>query len=352
MIDRGEAVRKLALTAARFSGLPLISRSFLGGAGVLLMLHRVTDQPVKPLGVNRHLTVPPAFLDRLIAEMKRLEYKFVTMDELADRLKCDATSERYAVITLDDAYRDNLVEALPVFEKHETPFIVHAAPGLTDGETVLWWEIVEDIVTKSQQVCLPTKRGSVEVDCRTVAEKVYANCVLTDFLTEETAEEDQMQVLSGLAGSAGIDIEATGSEMLMTWDELRRIAAHPLAEIGAHTLHHYNLKRLDEDTAYREISEARDVLNEKLGISPRHMAFPYGFSKAVGPREVAMAREAGYATAVTTRHGVLQIGHRDHLHALPRISVNGRYQRISHFRTMLSGLTTPMANQGRRLVTV
>ena len=352
MIDRGEAVRKLALTAARFSGLPMISRPFLGGAGVSLMLHRVTDQPVKPLGVNRHLTVTPEFLDRLIAEMKRMEYKFVTMDELADRLKCDATTERYAVITLDDAYRDNLVEALPVFEKHETPFIVHAAPGLTDGKTVLWWEVVEDIVTKSEQVCLPTNRGSAEITCRTVAEKIYANCVVTEFLTEELAEEDQMRVLGGMASSAGIDIEAAGRELLMTWDEIRRLAAHPLAEIGAHTLHHYNLKRLDDDTAFREISAARDVLNDRLGSSPRHMAFPYGFAKAVGPREVAMAREAGFATAVTTRHGVLQSGHRDYLHALPRISVNGRYQRISHFRTMLSGLTTPMANQGRRLVTV
>lgn len=352
MIDSGEAARKLALTAARLSGLPAITRPFLSGAGACLMLHRVTGESVKPLGVNRHLSVTPQFLDRTIAEMKRLGYRFVTMDELADRLKSGCSSERFAAVSLDDGYRDNLVEALPVFEKHEVPFIIHVAPGLTDGETALWWEIVEDIVTSSDQVCLPTSKGSLAIDCRTRAEKVYANCMVTEFLTEEVAEASQMEALAGLASTAGIDFEAVGPNLLMDWDELARIAAHPLAEIGAHTVHHYNLKRLDDDLAFHEISRAREILKEKLGQTPRHMAFPYGYSRAVGPREVAMAREAGFDTAVTTRHGVLQSGHREHLHALPRISVNGRYQRVSHIRTMLSGLTTPMANYGRRLVTV
>jgi peptidoglycan/xylan/chitin deacetylase (PgdA/CDA1 family) len=67
---------------------------------------------------------------------------------------------------------------------------------------------------------------------------------------------------------------------------------------------------------------------------------------------VGLAREAGYASAVTTRHGLLQTEHASHLLALPRISVNGRYQRIAHIGTMLSGITIPIANRGQRVVTV
>ena len=40
------------------------------------------------------------------------------------------------------------------------------------------------------------------------------------------------------------------------------------------------------------------------------------------------------------------------MHALPRISVNGRYQSVAYLRTMLTGITTPIANRGKRLVTV
>ncbi|TGW07216.1 polysaccharide deacetylase, partial [Mesorhizobium sp. M2D.F.Ca.ET.145.01.1.1] len=56
--------------------------------------------------------------------------------------------------------------------------------------------------------------------------------------------------------------------------------------------------------------------------------------------------------AVTTRHGVLRAEHAGFLHALPRISVNGRYQSLHHIRTMLSGVTTPLANAGKMLVTI
>ena len=50
--------------------------------------------------------------------------------------------------------------------------------------------------------------------------------------------------------------------------------------------------------------------------------------------------------------GLLHPEHANHLLALPRISVNGRYQRVAHIRTMLSGITTPLANAGKMLVTV
>lgn len=94
------------------------------------------------------------------------------------------------------------------------------------------------------------------------------------------------------------------------------------------------------------------LLRSELGEAPRHMAYPYGYASAVGCREVKLAEEAGYVTAVTTRHGVLRAEHARHLLALPRISVNGRYQRVAHIRTMLSGITTPLANRGKMLVTV
>lgn len=344
-------LRKLALNVVRFSGLGSLARPWAGGLGAILMLHRVTAAPGKPLGLNRHLTICPSFLDALIAEMKRRNYRFVSLDEAIDRIRTGKGSERFATITADDGYRDNLTEALPVFEKHETPFTIYIAPALINGVADLWWEAVEDIVTARERFYLATPGGRVQLDCSTPARKLVAASALHDYLTIDVSEEEQTPTLRAIAASVGID-STIPRRALMNWDEVRQIAAHPLATIGAHTVNHYALRRLSLEKAWREVADAAAILRIETGETPRHMAYPYGYDSAVGPREVDLAREAGYESAVTTRHGVVRAGHRDHLHALPRISLNGRYQRVAHVRTMLSGLTTPLANSGKMVVTV
>lgn len=350
MIDSGEAIRKLTLNVVRYSGLAPLARPFLAGIGAILMLHRVTAFPEKPDGVNRHLNVHPHFLDRLIADMKRRGYAFVSMDEALRSLAAPGKG-RFATITADDGYRDNLTEALPVFEAHGTPFTIYVAPGQINGAVDLWWEVVEDVVNARDVLRLPTRMGTVTLDCSSPARKFEANAWLHHHLTTEVAEAAQLPLLRDLAAAAGVDPRAPSST-LMDWDEIRRIAVHPLATIGAHSVNHYNLSRLSEARARAELADCAAILEIETGRRPRHLAYPYGYAAAVGVREVGLAAEAGYASAVTTRHGLLQAAHAGHPHALPRISVNGRYQRLAHLRTMLSGVTTPLANAGRTVVTV
>lgn len=346
MLDTGEVVRKLVLNAARFSGLAPLLRSSLGGVGAILMVHRVTSAPPKPLGINRHLIVTPDFLGAAITEMKRLGYVFVTMDEAVERLKA-GRKPRFATITADDGYRDNLAEALPILEKYETPLTIYVSPGLTSRASDLWWDVLEDIVTARDEVQLATPQGRLAFDCSTPGGKIAANRRIHDYLTTEIPETQQRQALRELALSAGIDHERPARETLMDWDDIRSIAKHPLVTIGAHTVDHYNLKRLADEQAWHEIVDAANIIERETGVKPRHMAYPYGYESAVGEREVRLAEAAGYVSAVTTRHGVLYSGHAGLLHALPRISVNGRYQNVAHLRTMLSGVTTPLANGGR-----
>ena len=351
MIDGGEAIRKLALNVARFTGIAPLARPFASGIGAILMLHRVTAHPEKPNGVNRHLNIAPEFLDLLIADMKRGGYEFVSMDETVERILAKRHTGKFATITADDAYRDNLTEALPVFEKHAAPFAIYVAPSLINGTADLWWEVVEDIVAARDFLFVPTAEGRVTLDCSTSARKYAANVYLHGYLTQQVSEEDQRSVVRDLAHTVGVDFEQP-RKTLMDWDDVRTVARHPLATIGAHTVNHYNLKRLSEEKAFSEMADAARILEFELGVLPRHMAYPYGYAAAVCHREVALARQAGFVSAVTTRHGLLHPEHANHLLALPRISVNGRYQRVAHVRTMLSGITTPLANAGKMLVTV
>ncbi len=349
MID---VARKLAFLLIGYGGLGALAKPLVGGVGVILMLHRVTAFLDRPDGPNRHLTITPEFLDLLVGEMKRLGYAFVSMDEVVTRLRSGRSGGPFAALTADDAYRDNLTEALPVLEKHGAPITIYVAPGLTSGAADLWWEVLDAIVEAGKPVTATIMGEKRTFECATSRDRKGAFLELSDWLTSEVSEEDQRQVLRGLAEQAGIDASAPNRELLMDWTEVRRAASHPLVTIGAHTVHHCNLKRLEAGKALREMHRSRSLIEAELGEAPQHFAYPYGYEAAAGMRETHLAREAGFASAVTTRHGVLVPDHAAHLHALPRLSVNGRHQDLAAMRAMLSGATTLMTNGGRRLVTV
>ncbi|MBZ9704505.1 MULTISPECIES: polysaccharide deacetylase family protein [unclassified Mesorhizobium] len=352
MIDGGEAIRKLALNVARYTGLAPLAKPLVGGIGAILMLHRVTAKPEKPDSVNRHLNIAPGFLDAMIAGLKADGYAFVSMDEAVERIAARGKGGQFAAITADDAYRDNMTEALPVLEKHGAPITIYVAPGLINGTADLWWDVVEDLVNAGDRLTLTTSEGKTTIDCTSPAKKLQAIARLHTYLTSEVREEDLRAVLRELAHANGVDAGRPRVDTLMTWSEIRAIAAHPLVTIGAHTINHSNLKRLSEADARHEIVGVKSILRAELGEEPRHFAYPYGYASAVGCREVGFVRDAGYTSAVTTRHGVLRAEHAGFLHALPRISVNGRYQNLAHIRTMLSGVTTPLANAGKMVVTI
>ena len=140
-----------------------------------------------------------------------------------------------------------------------------------------------------------------------------------------------------IASHAGVDTAAQCREACLSWGELRELARDPLVTIGAHTIRHPVLARLRAHEARAEMDGGARRIEMRLGIRPAHLAYPVGSAAAAGEREFGLAAEAGFKTAVTTRPGVLSAGHARHLLALPRLSVDGEFQRLRYLDVLLSG---------------
>lgn len=87
-------------------------------------------------------------------------------------------------------------------------------------------------------------------------------------------------------------------------------------EIGAHTLDHADLTQLEYRDAWSQISRSRFLLEDLIGGRIGAFCYPYG---AYRSEHAAMARLAGFDSAVTTKRGRVQQGM--DLWQLPRISV-------------------------------
>ena len=117
----------------------------------------------------------------------------------------------------------------------------------------------------------------------------------------------------------------------------------------ADRLTHRRLAQWPEAAAREELAGCKRVLETRLGVEVASFCYPVGDPTSATPREFALAREAGYEIAVTTRPGLLFPEHGAHLTALPRVSLNGLWQDLKYLDVLLSGAPFRLWNRGRRL---
>lgn len=315
---------------------PRLSRLLSTSRGVIFTLHRVLPEAPPAFSPNAILQIRPDFLDYVIERVRDLRIDIVTLDEATARLAAPTKPNPFVVLTFDDAYRDNLEFALPILRRHEAPFTLYVPTAFVDGIGELWWQAIEDIIARQEAVAF-TENGEVEyVDTSTTPKKKEAFDRLYWHL-RKLPEAQRRSVLAEFCASYGYDLEKLCRDLIMSWQDLRLFAGEPLCTIGAHTVHHYELAKLPEDEARREMLQSVDVIEAQFGIRPRHFSYPLGGPLSCGPREFAFAKDLGFATAVTTRPGGLYPHHLDTLTALPRVSLNGYFQSKRYVDIFASG---------------
>lgn len=113
--------------------------------GEIWMLHRVT---ANKSGVEAMMPfeISPAQLDKLLNQYQQRGYSFVSIDEVYYmHISKRYPSNPFLCVTLDDGYLDNMVEALPIFQKYNCPFCIYVTSGFTDGIADCWWYPEHDV---------------------------------------------------------------------------------------------------------------------------------------------------------------------------------------------------------------
>ena len=342
-------VIRAGLEALYFSGAHYLLRPIFAGVGAIFMLHHVRPRREAEFQPNYHLEVEPEFLRAMLSHLRARGIDIVTMDEVHQRLAERNFSRRFACFTLDDGYRDNRDHALPVLREFDAPCTVYAVSDFAEGTGRLWWVALERAIARANAIEVEIGGAAAHFDTATPAAKQFAFDRLHDWLRSLPGEHDVQREISALCARHGVDESAICRELCMSWDELKLFADDPLVTIGAHTVTHCNLAKQSEENALHELSTGRRRLEEALGRPVLHLAYPYGDRIAAGPREFALAKAAGFKTAVTTRPGMIFPESADYLTALQRVSLNGNYQDERILPVLTSGAATAVWNGFRRI---
>lgn len=185
----------------------------------------------------------------------------------------DTLPAKSVALSFDDGYADNLHNALPLLEKYDAKATIYMVVDRHDRD----WS---------------------------TAKKAHHN-------TGELAREPKLSD-----------------------EELQRLVASGRIEIGSHTLTHINMRTTAADDKRRELVESRRVLQAQTGQAVASFAYPFGI---YCDEDVALAREAGYTTAVTTIDGIDARTPRPDPLQLKRIKVSGKDNLLAFVMRMRGG---------------
>lgn len=343
---------RAALDALYFSGAHRVLRPIFGGVGTIFMLHHVRPAREDLFQPNRHLEITPDFLRATLTYVRASGIDVITLNEMQQRLRDGDTSRRFVCFTCDDGYRDNRDFALPAMQDFDAPFTVYVTNDFAGGNGRLWWVALERIIAKADSIEVVMNDTLARFETKTLTGKDLAFEHLHCWLRELPDEQSVRREMTALCSRYGVDEDSISRELCMSWSELTSFAADPLVTIGAHTISHCNLAHLSEAAAMHELADSRSQIEAVLQRPVLHLAYPYGDRCAAGAREFALARSAGFQTAVTTRAGVIFAENGKHPTALPRVSLNGNYQDTRYLPVLTSGAPTAMRNGFRRVSAV
>jgi peptidoglycan/xylan/chitin deacetylase (PgdA/CDA1 family) len=340
---------RAGLEALYFTGAHRLFRPMFSGVGSIFMLHHVRPAREAAFQPNCHLEITPKFLREVLTHLRSRDIDIVTMDELHRRMSERDFSRRFASFTFDDGYRDNRDFALPIMREFDAPFTVYVASDFAQATGNLWWVALETVIANASSVEATIDGATSRLDTSTLAAKNSAFERLHDWLRALPGREDLAREIGKLCGRYGVDQNKICSGLCLSWDELKPFSGDPLVGIGAHSVTHCNIAQQSEEMANREMTASRSRIEDVLQRPVLHFAYPYGDRAAAGPREFALAKAAGFKTAVTTRPGMMFPENAEYPTALPRVSLNGNYQNERILPVLTSGAATAMWNGFRRV---
>jgi len=345
---RERAIRA-GMVLFRASGAHRLASPFTRGLGAILMFHRVRPATDDAFAPNAGLEITPAFLDSLLAHLRKRGYDILPLDAALVLLITGAAPARpFVVLTFDDGYRDLVDHALPILERHRAPFTAYVTTGFADGSARLWWLELEEALRRLSRVDIVVNGRRITRDCASAPGKSEAHKAIY-WGVRGGDERELMRAVQTLASQAGIDPGRLTSETCLDWSGVAALARHELATLGAHSLTHPRLAKLDAAEAMHEMADSREVISRRIRMHARHFCYPVGDRTSADQREFALAAELGFASAVTTRPGMIFPQHKYRLHALPRLSVNGKHQSLAAIDILLSGAPFALMNRGRRV---
>jgi peptidoglycan/xylan/chitin deacetylase (PgdA/CDA1 family) len=212
------------------------------------------------------------------------------------------------VITFDDGYADNLLEALPILEDFNMPATFFMTTGKIGSLEEFWWDELERLILLPEQLpsecTLVSRKGdNFSWPLRTMSDRLDLYEAVHSLIHNSGNPKECADLLDQLRSWCGVTATGRVTHLPLNHSQLTALAKHPLVTIGAHGMSHLPFSRLLPDEQRQEIIGSRDLLQGWLGKDVPVFSYPFGSRKDFTPETVKYVQHAGFCKAAANYPG-------------------------------------------------
>jgi peptidoglycan/xylan/chitin deacetylase (PgdA/CDA1 family) len=301
-------------------------RSIAAANVIVLLYHRVADVQADPQSL---CVTPHNFAEQM--EVLRRVGNPVSLRDLNRGLQGRKIPRKGLVVSFDDGYADNLLNAKPILERSDIPASVFVAAGYAGSGREYWWDELEqllllpgtlpphlDVYVSGAQIkwnlgdC-----ASYSEECQrvhrswTIAQKSvptgrHALYLKLYGIMRPLPPAQRDELLEALRVWSARNFVAREGYRPMTPAELRDLTVSGLVELGAHTISHPVLSCLPLESQKKEINESKTLLEDIVNRPLTSFAYPYGGLDTYTADTIAAVRAAGFQSAFSTSVGLIR----------------------------------------------
>jgi peptidoglycan/xylan/chitin deacetylase (PgdA/CDA1 family) len=233
-------------------------------------------------------------------QMKYLRntYEIISFDTLIQAItQKKPLPKRAAIVTFDDGYKDNYIEAYPILKKYQIPATIFLTTGHIETDNIFWWN-------KIGYVLCNTKLKKIELEelgdiSPPPSENMFFSLRMVYQKFKKIPEERKKELTELLIEKSEVDIpKDLSKDLMLTWDNVREMNENGI-DFGAHTVTHPILTSLSLNQAKSEIIESKKTIEKKIDKNVTTFCYPNGFTADYNSDIIQVLKDNGFLCSVT-----------------------------------------------------
>jgi len=267
---------------------------------VVLAYHRVCD--IKKESYKFDIELVSASRNSFDYQIKHIKkyYNPISMEQLIDSIERKVSlPKRPILITFDDGFDDNYLNAFPILKKYNVPATIFLSTGYIDTNNVIWFDRLASLIFLTDLNTLNISEigktynlGAVKSKRGEIMEIICEDLKLIPNIEREKILNDLYDKYENIE-----EMDASQSKML-DWNQVKEMNSS-IINFGSHTVTHPILSRLTNEELDYELLESKKQIELNLNSPINSISYPNGNESSYNDLVINKAKSFGYKVGFT-----------------------------------------------------